>query len=420
MDENFEKNTQKEEDDNFADVNYGREESKEPEASKKEKKRSKGFIAGIALALVAVIAVVFLAKTFIFSSKETGLSNMYNSSIGIVKGKKLYHASVDGTEFAKTDIKTGEKEVFKNSSVAFLAEYKGKVYYYDTAEKKYYRLNESGDDVLIHDGMTLYPQFSGNYVYYITPDSTYGGFVRRTPISGGDEEIVLNVNCSYFTVESGNIIYYDPAIDDLLIVKMSEAMKFAKEADGEANESADIKAVVLLEDTAASYVNVKGRYVYYSDADDSNKIKRLDMSKGDIIEIGHGIMGSYMNIYDDYIYYVSPSDNRIYRCNLDGSDIRDLTGTNYARTAGVSIYDGYMVYYALVGYYDDNMQTQYNPVIVVAKTDGTRMCEIPGNGGADIIDESENQGGEETDTGETPDETTPDGATDEAPATAEG
>ena len=65
---------------------------------------------------------------------------------------------------------------------------------------------------------------------------------------------------------------------------MSEAMKFAKEADGEANESADIKAVVLLEDTAASYVNVKGRYVYYSDADDSNKIKRLDMSKGDIIE----------------------------------------------------------------------------------------------------------------------------------------
>ena len=122
MDENFEKNNQKEEDDNFADVNYGREESKEPEDTKKEKKRSKGFIAGIAFALVAVIAVVFLAKTFIFSSKETGISNMYNSSIGIVKGKKLYHASVDGTEFAKTDIKTGEKEVFKNSSVAFLAE----------------------------------------------------------------------------------------------------------------------------------------------------------------------------------------------------------------------------------------------------------------------------------------------------------
>ena len=387
MDENFEKETNKEED-NFADVNYGKEEDT-PSEHEKKKKNVKSMALGIAAAFIAVIAAVFLAKSFIFPAKEAGISNMYNSSIGIVKGKKLYHASVDGSEFAKTDIKTGEKEIFKNSSVAFLAEYKGKIFYYDTAEEKYYRLNESGDDVLIHDGMTLYPQFSGNYVYYITPDSTYGGFVRRTPVSGGDEEIVLNVNCSYFSVESGNVIYYDPQIEDLLIVKMSEAMKYAKESEGEAKTSAEIKAVVLLEDTAASYVNVKGKYVYYSDAEDSNKIKRLDMSKGDITEIGHGIMGSYMNVYGKYIYYVSPSDNRIYRCNLDGSDIRDLSGTNYARTAGVSIYDGYMVYYALVGYYDENMQTEYSPVIVVADTNGKRMCEIPGNGGADIIDGSE-------------------------------
>lgn len=393
MDENFEKNTEMDDDAGFADVNYGKEEV--PEGHEKEKKSSWKRVIGIAAALIAVIAVILLAKALIFSSKETGISNMYNSSIGIVKGKKLYHASVDGTEFAKTDIKTGEKEIFKKSSVAFLAEYKGKIYYYDTAEEKYYRLNESGDDVLIHDGMTLYPQFSGNYVYYITPDSSYGGFVRRVPLSGGDEEIVLNVNCSYFTIDSGNIIYYDPAINDLLIVKMSEAQKYAKEADGSQSQSADIKAVVLLEDTAASYVNVKGKYVYYSDADDSNKIKRLDMSKGDITEIGHGLMGSYMNIYGKYIYYVSPSDNRIYRCNMDGSDIRDLSGTNYARTAGVSIYDGYMVYYALVGYYDENMQTQYSPVIVVADTDGKRMCEIPGNGGADILDGNENSGTDE-------------------------
>lgn len=373
---------------NFANVNYGAED--EPEKEEKHgKKVGKRAVFGIAAALVAAIVVVFLAKVLFFSSADKGLNNMYNSGIGLVDNGWLYHASVDGTQFAKTNIRTGEKVVLKEASVAFADKYKGDLYYYDTAAAQYFRYNESGDDVLIHDGLTLYPFFDGNYVYYLTADSAYGGFVRRTPLKGGEEEIVLNVYTSYFTIESGNIIYFDPAINDLLIVKLSDALAYAKDSEGEAAESADIKAVVLLEDTVTTSVNVRGRYVYYTDADDDSKIKRLDMSSGEITSIGHGIMGNYINVYGKHIYYVSPSDNRIYRCNLDGSDIRDLTGTNYYRTAGISVYDGYMVYYALVGYYDDNMQTQYEPVIVVAEDSGRRICEIPGNGGMDKIDETE-------------------------------
>lgn len=378
MEENFDK-------ENFADVNYGKEDEGAAEEAKAPKKGHKGHILGIIAAVLVIAAAIFAVKTFIFTSDDAGLSNMYNSSIGIVKDGKLYHASVDGKEFARTDIRTGEKEVLANASAAFVTDYKNDIYYYDTEKSQLLRYNEKADDEVIYDGIALYPYFSGNYVYYITPDSSYGGFVRRMSLSGaGEEEIVLNVYCSYFTLESGNIIYYDPAISDLLIVKESDARSFAAAAEGAAAQSADIKAVVLLEDTAASNVNVKGRYVFYADSQDSYTLKRLDMSTGENVEIAHGIMGNYLNVYGKYLYFVSPADNHIYRCNLDGGDIRDLTGTNYARTAGVSLYKDYMVYYALVGYYNDSMQTEYTPVIVVAKADGTRMCEIPGNTDADL------------------------------------
>lgn len=373
----------------FADVNYNEKDSADNTENKEndgaeKKKRKKGVWATLIGTVIVAALLVFLAKTFIFSSPEAGLCNNYNSSIGIVKDKWLYHASVDGTEFSKTHIRTGEKEVLSNASVAFIEEYKNNIYYYDSENEKYYRYNENGDDFLIHDGAAYYPQLSGNYVYYIVPETAYGGFVKRTPLSGGEEETVLNVYCSYFVIRSGNIIYYDQAIEDLLIVKLSDAVGYAKEADGEAYESADIKAVVLLKDTQALNVNVKGRNIYYCDGGDSYKIKKLDMATGDITQIGRGLTGMYLNVYDKYLFYVSPSDNRIYRCNLDGSDIRDLTGNYYARAAGISIYDGYMVYYALVASYNEEMQTQYTPVIVVSQTDGKRICEIPQGSSADI------------------------------------
>lgn len=366
---------------NFADVNYNSdifedETENEPE-NKEDKPSRKGVWAAVIGAVVIAAVLVFLSKTFIFTSPEAGLCNNYNSSIGIVKDKWLYHASVDGSEFSKTHIRTGDKEVLSDASVAFIEEYKNNIYYYDSVNEKYYRYNENGEDILIHDGAAYYPQFSGNYLYYIVPETNYGGFVKRTPISGGEEETVLNVCCSFFVIQSGNIIYYDQAIEDLLIVKLSDAVAYAKEADEEAYESAQIKAVVLLEDTMALNVNVKGRNIYYCDGGDSYKIKKLDMATGDITEIGRGLMGMYLNVYDKYLFYVSPSDNRIYRCNLDGTDIRDLTGNNYARTAGISIYDDYMVYYALVASYNEEMQTEYTPVIVVSQTDGKRICEVP-------------------------------------------
>lgn len=405
MDEKFEMNenngTEEKKDaasfdkEDFADVNYGSDnenaDGAKDEPSEHKKLGGRGIFA-ICAAVAAAIVVAVLAKTLLFSSPEKGLNNMYNSGIGFVDDGWLYHASVDGTELAKTDIRTGEKEILRNTSVAFLDKYKGNIYYYDTAAAKYFMYSENGEDVLIHDGVTLYPEFHGDWVYYLTADSAYGGFLRRTSLKTGEEELVLNVYCSYYTISSENIIYFDPAINDLLIVKLSSAISYAEAYNGEAAESADIMAVVLLEDTATSSVNVKGKYVYYTDADDDSKIKRLDMSDGEITEIGRGLMGSYINVYGDCIYYVSPTDNRVYMCKLDGSDIRDLSGTNYYRTAGISIYDGYMVYYALVAYYDDNMQTQYSPVIVVAEDSGRRICEIPGNGEADTTIGSEQYG----------------------------
>ncbi len=360
----------------FACVNYEEENTGEKIKGKKPLNK-KTLVIGAVFVILALL-LGFFAKSFYLNLLDNkGICNMYNSSIGVVKDGILYHSSLDGTKFLKTNIDNGEQEIISKQGVAFISEYKNKIYYFDSLAEKFYRYSEDGEHKLIYDGATYYPCFYGNYLYFMTPESNYGGFVRRVPLSGGEEEVVLNVPCSSFQIVSGNIVYYDPAISSILTVKLSDAKKFAKDSGNEAVTSSDIKAIELLGNISASNINVKGDYIYFCNNGDEYTLTSLNLKNGEVKEINYGTQGLYLNVCEEQMYYVSVADNHIYRCNLDGKDIRDLTGNDYAQVAGIGISDGYIVYYAIAGSYDENMQIQYTPVIAVSKTDGTRICELP-------------------------------------------
>ncbi len=366
MDDKKDFNSEKEAVDkaSFADVNYVKEEIKEEKVKEGKKNR----IYGIIILAVAVLALICAFFLFRGERTEVGLSNRFNSAIGVTEGDYLYHSDIEGKVFIKTNMKTGESEILEEKSVAFFSKYKGDIYYYDALAEAIFRFEEKGDDVLIYQGSAYYQQFKNGYIYFLEPNSNYGGIVKRVPVEGGEAEIVLNAPATHFAVEDNNIIYYDPTINSLLINKIKDTME-----NQEAKTSAALKSVVLAEQPASN-INVSGKDVFFTDATDSYKMQKLDMSNGKISDINYETLGAQVNLYEDYLFYINPSDKHIYRMNLDGSDIKDLTGGTFLEVAGLSLYEDRVLFYALMGQYDENMQMQSFPYIAVTDFDGNLIC----------------------------------------------
>ncbi len=373
MDENKDLNKETEAYDkaSFADVNYDITEVKEEKVKKEYKNKSRlyGILIGVALALVLVAAFTL----FKGEKTEVGLSNRFNSPIGVIDGNYLYHSDIEGTKFIKTNIKTGEMEVLAEKSVAFFSKYKGDIYYYDSLAEQILRYNKKGEDVVIYEGSAYYQQFKDGYIYFLEPNSNYGGIIKRVSVKGGEAEVVLSAPSSHFALEGKNIIYYDPTINSLLINKIKDTME-----NTEAKTSAELMSVVLNEGYAMN-INVVGKDIYYTDPKAQYKIQKLDMSKGEVTGINFDTLGAQVNVYEDYLFYINPNDKHIYRTDLDGSDIRDITGSAFQETMGLSVFEDRILFYALVGVTDDNMQTQSYPFIVLMDFEGNYLCRFNPN-----------------------------------------
>ena len=386
----------------FADVNY--EEEKVEEKTAKEKgKGIKTWVYGIIIAVLALIVILMAAAIKFAGKQETGLANRYGMVIGVPDGDVLYHSDYYSEKIYKTGLsekKYGENEVVAEAAPWSFTKHNGDIYYFDRTDNGVYRIDKDGT-VLVCQAMGYYHQFAGKYIYYMEPSTSYGGFVKRIPLTGGEAETVLNVNTSCFAIAEKNIVYYDPAINSLLITTVENGIKSAKAAEGAATTSAELKAVVIAERYAHS-INVTGKDVYFVDASKENVLCHADLKSGKVEEINFGTKGSLLNVFGDYIFYVG-EDNALYRMNLDGKDIRNLTGKSFKEFAGFGLFDDCIVAYALLPQLNpDTMQTEYLPVIAVMDFEGKPSLVIPAKesviGGIDTyaeIPETEIPEGEE-------------------------
>ncbi len=392
MDENKELNTNEPEAEavdkaSFADVNY-EEEKEEREELHEEKEKKKIFTPKIIYSLSAILVIIALAWVLVssFSGVDTGKANAYNNPIGVTKGKYLYHSNFRNDTLYKTEIKgdSVNSEKVTEMSAIFFAQHKGDVYFYDAINGQILKYNDNGSHKVIYEGQSYYQQYIGNYVYFLTPDNTYGGFVRRAPLKGGEAEIVLNVSTNCFGISGNNIVYYDPTINTLCATTIKNAMNCAKEANGEASTSNAIGAVALAERYAQN-INVTGKDVYFVDCTGGlNVICHLDMVSGKVEEVNFGTSGTLLNVSGKHMFYVG-ADSHLYRMNLDGKDIRDLTGNVFKQIAGFGVYGDDIVYYALMPKLNaETMQTEYIPVIGVMSIDGKSTLVIPADDGGNF------------------------------------
>lgn len=371
----------------FADVNYGEdknvseEKSAEKSAEKKEKKQGKGVFGWIA---VAVLVIVLLAAAFMLiktkGGSDEGLANRFGVVIGIPDGDYLYHTDYYGDKIYKTGLtegNTSNSELIAEDVAPFgFTEYEGKIYFFDRIKNGIYKMNKTGEVELIYDGVTYYHQFCGKYIYYLDPVASYGGFVKRIPVTGGEAETVLNVYTTCFAVSGKNIVYYDSAINDVLFTTLDNALENAK-ASEEALTSADIKAIVVAEDRFAQNLNVVGDSVFFTDGSKENVICRASIKTGEVEEVNFGTTGTFLNVCGDYMFYVG-ADNALYRMNLDGKDIRNLTGNAFKEFAGFGLFKDTIVAYALMPQLNsETMQTEQLPVIVVMDFEGKPKNVMP-------------------------------------------
>lgn len=371
----------------FADVNYGKEEEKETLEKREESKKSvKTGIFGIIIAAIAVVAII-AAFAIKFSGKDAnGLGNRFSMVIGVPEGNVLYHTDFAGEKLytSSFDEKTfGErKEVSAEIAPWGFTKYDGDIYYFDRIKNGIYKLSENGESQLISAGISYYHQFEGKYIYYMEPVGSYGGFVKRVPVTGGDAETVLNVYTSCFAVSGKYIVYYDASINDLLVTKLDDSIAFAKESGDEPKTSAELKAIVVAEERLAQNINVVGDDVFFQDGSKENVLCRASIKTGKVSEINFGTAGTHLNVYGDYMFYIG-SDNCLYRMNLDGKDIRNLTGKAFSEFAGFGVFEDYIVAYALMPQLNsESMQTEYTPVIAMIDFEGTPKMVLP------AIDES--------------------------------
>ena len=361
----------------FADVNYG-EEAVEEKEIKKSKETKKG-IYGIIIAALALL-VILAALAFKFAGgQDIGLGNRYSMVIGVPCGDDFYHTDYYGEKIYKSGFgeeNQGNSEAIAEASPWNFTIHNGDMYYFDRVKNGLYKLNKNGESKLIFEEEGYYHQFAGKYIYYMVPSTNYGGFIKRVPIEGGEAETVLNVNTSCFAISEKNIIYYDPAINSLLITTVENGIKSAKAAEGAATTSAELKAVVIAERYAHS-INVSGKDVYFIDASKENVLCHADLKTGNVEEINFGTRGKFLNVYNNYLFYVG-EDNNLYRMNSDGRDIRNLTGNAFKEFAGFGVFDNCVVAYALLPQLNpDTMQTEYIPVIAVMDFEGKPSLVIP-------------------------------------------
>lgn len=351
----------------------------------------------VAFALgVLLLCLVALGGIAVRSGSRKALATTAQTGIGVVKklgrsesGGAAYavdHTASSGLGLIETITAPASQTTLSSGAAAYITRYRGKTYYYDAATGTLTH-RDAKDGESVYQGVVRQPFYDGRFVYFIGGEGNVAGFVYRVPLSGGEAETVLPVKTTAFILYRGDLIYYDPAINALLSVPLKTAREQGK-AGGEAT-SAALFAEVLLPDTYTTVFGASSGGLYFLDAGDKKeyrqmstgtltgfRLRRLDLASGDLSDVSREVYARELVVSSDALYYTNAVNGHVYRCNLKGGDIRDLTGNDFMHPYVLTVSDGYLLFRAFRAQISEEMQTSYEPIIGVCTTDGARVCAI--------------------------------------------
>lgn len=361
------------------------------ETTKKQEKKTGRFWIMAALA-VCLIGLGLIGLLSLAPGKRPATTAQ--TGIGVIEklgkdedGRASYavvHTAVDGFGLMETVTSPASQTTLSSGASAYLTQYRGRTYYYDASSA---RLAEaSSSERTVYQGAVRQPFYDEGYVYFIDGGEV-AGQIYRTPLKGGELERVLPVKTTAFILYKGQLIYYDPAINAVVQLPLKEAIKAAK-GEEEAS-SAALGAEVLLADTYTTVFGAADRALYFLHAGDKKSFRqqsardltgyrlcRLDLATGDLSDVGREVYACELVVTDEALYYSAAVNGHVYRCNLQGADIRDLTGGDFAYPYALTVSDGYLLFRAFHPQISEEMQTTYEPIIGVCTTEGERLCAI--------------------------------------------
>lgn len=260
--------------------------------------------------------------------------NINNKGSLCADPENLYYQKIDdGYKIYKSDLKGNNETKLNDTSSYFINVYNDKIYYANEDDGfSVYSMNKDGsDNKRILEAPANYMTIYKDNIYYSNADDN--SFVYRASIDGTKNEKIFG-NAAYFVTAYKDKLYFVNTSDNAKI--------YQTDLDGN-----DPK--VLVEDYSC-YINLYNDYIYYTTPPDPktkeggdhlHRYSLIDHTTDDLLDIAC----SDINIADDRIYYLNMDESKIYSCDLECQDIKEVVNERgyYINVAGNKLYYLYPV-----------------------------------------------------------------------------
>ncbi len=255
--------------------------------------------------------------------------NINNKGSLCADSENIYYQKIDdGYKIYKSDLNGNNETKLNDFSSYFINVYNDKVYYASEDDGfNIYCMNKDGsDNKKILESPANYMTIYKDNIYYSNADDN--GYIYRASLDGTKNEVIFK-NAAYFVTAYKDKLYFVNTSDNAKI--------YQSDLDG--NNS---KAIV---EDYSCYINLYNDYVYYTTppnpqtkqgGDYLHRYSLIDHTVDDLLNFAC----SDINITNDRIYYLNMDESKIYSCDLDGEDIKEVVGERgyYINIAGNKIY----------------------------------------------------------------------------------
>ncbi len=231
--------------------------------------------------------------------------------------------------------------------------YRDKTLYYQNDEDNFsiYKSVKGKEGEKLNDGTSYFINVVGDYVYYVHEDSDYHVYKMKT--DGSENTEIISQAAYYMTVYDDKIYFvnyddnqaiYSANTDGSELTKIIDAqcyyavigsnglLYYVDYSNGgkitRANtDGTNIKVLDEVNNITAAYLNYYNGKLYYTNATGeaegsyANYILSYDVETGTVSTVVEEPCAD-VNIYNERIYFLNLSDERVYSCDLTGNDIQ--------------------------------------------------------------------------------------------------
>ncbi len=242
----------------------------------------------------------------------------------------------------------------------------GSLYYQDSNDYSVYKETEGGEPVKLNSDPSYFINVIGDYVYYVNENDSFK--VYRMKTDGSENEKIIDYTAYYMTVYKDSIYFvnysdsqtiYKAALDGSNCHKIvnsicyypvvaEDKLYYIDYADNNSIVETDLEGEgkrTVDDKYYAAYLNYDDGALYYTNAiaqnhkDGDDFLYKTDISSGKT-DVVVNVPCADVNIADGKIYYKNLKDSKMYCCNINGKDTKEISDEDgvYINIAGNKVF----------------------------------------------------------------------------------